>query len=173
MASLADINEDVQEEIEARVSTIASAATVAEIGDEFEYVAEYFQVMAAWHLLVQFDARRFRRHLVHSGYTLRFLLQRAQSEGNTQSDHLAISRTQAFFNTVCAGHYELAAEIVALSPREWIPDGEYEDDFCYMQFMHTVATTAEVDREFLGALLDRFEMVLEGESTARLALCRA
>jgi hypothetical protein len=174
MDRLREIQEEARDRLEEKLSVIASGLPVAQIAEECEAAIELFQAVATSRLMLSFDTVGYQKHLAFSGYGLRYLLQRCQTEGTVDLCHLAISRTEAFFNVLAVGHTALAADIVARSPREWTPDGEYEDDYSYMAFLHHFALEPDqIDRSALEALLKRFERSLEGAPSPRLAICRA
>ncbi len=60
-----------------------------------------------------------------------------------------------------------------LAPGGWRPDCEYEDDFCYAQFLHHLLAVEPWRGPPANAILERFEAALEGTGSARLAVCRA
>lgn len=122
-------------------------------------------------LMVEGHTDAFYTELVISAYGRKHYLARCLQQ-NYQDFYAACGRWDAFFDALAARQTDIAIDIADLSPPDWIPDGEYEDDFCYARFLHRLisgnASTAE-----LQALLDRFEQALEGASSARLALCKA
>ena len=77
-------------------------------------------------------------------------------------------------SAIASGKMDLALELIALSPEKWIPDGEYEDDFCYYYFFHNyIERFNKSDKHLLKGILDQFEKALEGAPSARLNICQA
>ena len=90
----------------------------------------------------------------------------------------ALSRTEALFDCLVGGDWPLALEIHDLSPLSWMPDGEYEESYCYHRLIH--AYVAEVlGRGAPGRARDwqrRLEVIVAdipeaGFDIARLQLC--
>lgn len=174
MDNLQEIRQNVIEQIKENLAIMASGAPISSIGLSFEETSSSFQTLASCNLLLSMNSDAFSRNLFFSGCTRRYYLDRSRTEENEDSDHLAISRTEALFDAIVARHDALASDIVRLSPANWIPDGEYEEDYCYTAFLHYHSFKgANVDRLVLGRLLDRFEEILEGEPSPRLDVCRA
>lgn len=174
MNRLQEIREEARDRLEEKLAVIAYGLPVTQIAGDHEAAIELFQAVATSRLMLEFDTEGFQKHLVFSGYGLRYLLRRCQIEETVDLCHLAISRTEAFFNVIGVGHTALAADIVARSPKKWTTDGEYEDDYCYMAFLHRFAVEpAQADQGMLDALLKRFERSLQGAPSPRLAVCRA
>ncbi len=174
MENLQEIRQNAIEQIKENVAVVASGAPMSSMGQPFEETSSLFQVLACCNLLLSMDYDAFSRNLFFSGCTRRYYLDRSRTEENKESYHLATSRTEAFFDAVVSRHDALASDIVRLSPDDWIPDGEYEEDYCYTAFLHHQSfEAADIDRLVPGRLLDRFEEVLEGDSSPRLDVCRA
>jgi hypothetical protein len=171
--SLAELREEVIDLLEDELSTIAGGAPVVTIGGNIERSSELFEALGIADLLLYADRDRYRKNLVLSGYGRRYHLRRIRDEG-ANTEYRAISRSQAFTDTLAARHSALAAEIVTLSPRAWVAEGEYEEDYCYHQFLHDFALAPlSADTAGLGGLLDRAEGALEGADDPRVQICRA
>jgi hypothetical protein len=172
--SLAELREEVVDLLEDELSTIAGGAPVEAIGASIERTSELFEALAIADLLLFADTERYRKNLVLSGYARRYHLRRIEREGAAGSEYRAISRSPAFVDTLAARHDALAREIAAASPRSWTQEGEYEEDYCYMQFLHDHAAGAASGRhDELAALLDRADVALEGGEDPRILACRA
>ena len=172
--SLAEAREEIVESIQDNLCVVAGGYPIRELADQFELLASSFQALAACNLLLSLDSEGFFRNLVLSGFTRHYFLSRTREERNDSDAHPAISRTESFFDTVAAGAFELAQEIVNLSPDCWVRDGEYEDDFCYYFFFHNFTRGFEDSKkELLESILIQFEKSLEGGTSNRLDICRA
>src|SRR6266567_1389714 len=144
---------------------------IDQYGKLTEDVSDKLRTLAITILLVEADTDLFCHNLIRSGRAREAFLQRCRQE-NFSDYHLAVSRNGALFDTLAAGDFELADRIAKLSPREWIPAGEYEDDYCFSQFFHLIVQRETQDTELAG-ILAQFERALDGESSASLDLCRA
>jgi hypothetical protein len=172
--SLAANRQELLELLKEHLAIIASGDAVHRLGASFEEAAQQFQAIGCCNLLLNMDPEGLYRNLVFSAYGRLYYLKRSRSESVENDLHLAISRNESFFDALAAGRLDLAREIVELSPRVWIPDGEYEDDFCYYAFFHQfIGRFEQSAREPLAAGLDRFEEVLDGAPSPRLDVCRA
>ncbi len=171
--SLAELRDEVIDLIEDELSTIAGGASVVAIGGNIERSSELFEALGIADLLLYADRDRYRKNLVLSGYGRRYHLKRIRAE-SASTEYEAISRSPAFADTLAARHASLAAEIVTLSPRAWIEEGEYEEDYCYRQFLHDFALVPlSADTPGLSGLLDRAEGALDGADDPRGQICRA
>ncbi len=154
------------------LGVVAGGYPVAEIGGIFEGLSQDFQSLAACNLLLFGAGNGFFRNLFTSGYTRRYFLRRCRAETGLQNEYMAISRSQSFFDVVAAGSLDLAREIATLSPTEWIPDGEYEDDFCYVWFLHSfIQDLVRPDNAYMSSVLERFERCVSKDTSARLEIC--
>lgn len=172
--SLQDTEEDLLDQVKEGLAVVAAGGSVREAGDVFESLAAALQARACCRLLTSMDRAGFFKNLVLSAYARRYYLRKSREQHSAESLNLAISRTESFFDAVAAGAMDLAREVVDLSPTEWIRDGEYEDDFCYYHFLHCyVRTFPAPDVRQLGAVLTRFERVLDGKPSPRLRACRS
>jgi hypothetical protein len=169
-----EIHQLILPEIQESLLFFAGGYRMDETGNIFDKLSECFQILAICHLLETGDIDQFRENLVRSGHARRYFLRKSREEGNIRDNHLALSRTDAFLDSVVAGHLELAKEIADLSVQQWEPDWEYEDDYYYLRILHNMVRNPE---EKSGAqfeeLITRFEKSLEGGSSPRLNVCRA
>lgn len=144
---------------------------VEQLGGICEDVCAKLRTAAVIALVAKGDHRLFTHNLVRSGRCRLRYLQRVRQAGQPDY-HDASSRTAGYFDAVAAADFGLAREIVALTPREWRVEAEYEDDWCHAQVAHAViAPVADATR--VTELLQRWEQVLDGQPDARLPVLRA
>jgi hypothetical protein len=172
MPSLAQTRQDLIDLIKEGLGVIASMDPVASVGQYFESVCAGFQGLAICNLLLNLDSAGFAKNLVLSGYTRRYYLRRSESESTGESLHDAISRTSGFFDAIVGGSPDVATEIATASIDHWIPDGEYEDDYCYQAFWQQLLQHGQ-QHAGLAALLERFLAVLEDSPNPRYLVCKA
>lgn len=169
-----EIHEQVILEIRTNLAVVASGSPVGKISAIFEELSAYFQALGICHLLEFADTEQFKENLVRSGHARRYFLKKSQEEGNNNDNRFAISRSEAFLDAVAAGNLGLAEEIANLSTSRWEADWEYEDDFSFYHFLHTIVLTAHNPPESqLEAILEIFQNALEGADSLRLDVCRA
>jgi hypothetical protein len=172
--SLAENRDMTLESIKEGLGVVASLDPVATIGAYFESLVQGFQARGIYDLLVDVDSEALFKNLLFSAYTRRYYLQRNAAEGDTENEFLATSRTTSFFDAIAAGHPGLATEIAALSPKRWIPDGEYEDDYCYYDFFHELLPQLpKPEPTILEPILAQFAKAAEGKLTPRYFICES
>jgi len=172
--SITEKREEIIDKIQENLSVVAGGHPMLELGEIFEELASCFQALGSCNLLLYMDQDRFYGNLIYSGFTRRYFIKRSQIEENRSDEHLAISRNESFFDVIAAGSFGLAREIVELSPKHWISDGEYEDDFAYYYFFHNYIQEFEnSDKAKLNDILSQFEKSLEDDSSRRFNICKA
>jgi hypothetical protein len=156
------------------MASLFAGLPVSETGDEFERLSSLFQGLGICDLLTRGNVDGFRENLVRSGQSRRSFLRRSQIEGNTDSPHLALSRTEAFLDCMAAGDLVLAHEIAHLSRDTWNPNWEYEEDHYFYLFLHRLVDPSSGQRDTaLRESVDRIEIVLEGAKWPQLDVLRS
>jgi len=143
-----------------------------QLGEVVVQVAAKLRAAAIMVLLSTGDSDTFFHNLIRSGRCRIAYLRRLRSEGITRAHHQASGRVGPFLDAVAAADFTSAREIVALSPTDWLQGHEYEDDFCYAQMVHRLIIVP-TDLTRLESYFSRFEQVVDGQSDARLDVCRA
>ena len=167
------IRDEMSTTVEFDVDEITGNTDPREIGSLCEEISQQFRCLAICRLLTGGDTNGYYHDLIRSGCTRLHYLKCCHREEFFESPRVAASRSAAFFDALAAHQFELVAEIGALSARQWRPDDEYEEDFCYAHFLHRYLTFGEDLDEELEATLQQFETALEGDFSARLTVCRA
>lgn len=144
---------------------------VKELGRLSMELAGKLRALAIITLLVKGDIDRFYYTLIRSGNVREIYLQRLSENGIEQDHHRVSGRYEPLLDAIAAGDLALARRIVDISPADWQKGHEYEDDYCYAQILHRLIQETPPEQEIL-PLLEQFEAYLEGESSARLDLCR-
>ena len=171
---LNEIHQNIVLDIKSNLEIVASGSPMRDIGYTFEELSTQFQVLGICQLLEYADIAEFRVNLVRSGYSKRYFLRKSEEQENTDDHHLALSRSEAFLDTIAADHLELAQEIARLSLRKWVADWEYEDDYYYYYFLHTVVIAYDnLPKTQLKSILNKFESSLEGLGSLRFEICKS
>jgi len=157
-------------EIRSNIAFLTAGLPVRDSAGNIEELSRLFQGLAICHLLESLDHGQFRENLVRSGHARRYFLRSSLEQGNVTSKYLALSRTEALLDTLVAGDLKLARSIAELSPTEWNPDWEYEDDFCFYNFLQQ--SILQASRDDMAKTLVRFEAALEGGSSSRLRVLK-
>lgn len=141
-----------------------------ELPEVFDRISVCYQGLGIALVLMTGERTRFRECLVRSAWARLHLLQVATTLQPPPRQR-ATSYGEGFLDAVAAGHWLVAGEIAALSPSDWVPEGEYEDDFCYFRLLFGFADEVPPPAAAVAALLARFARALEGQPSPRLALC--
>jgi hypothetical protein len=112
----------------------------------------------------------FHHNLIRSGRVRERYLARCVSEGHLFDHHRSSGWYSALMDTLAAGEFDLARRIADLSPEEFRPGHEYEDDYCYVQLINGLIGSGKGRSQ---PLLSEFEAYTEGEPSARLDLIRS
>lgn len=156
------------------MSAVSAGVEGAEFGELTERLCLQFQALGICSLLIDLDPEGFSRNLCQSAFARRFFLRKSLERVDSPNLYWAVSRTESVFDAIAAGADGVAREIVGLSPVDWMPDGEYEDDFSYFKLVHElVRANYTLDPAMSQALLDRFEKALAQRADIRLRLCSA
>lgn len=163
-----DVREALTEEVQQDLLLVASGHPIDALGQTLENLSRCLQSLAICHLLESGVTTKFRDNLARSAFARRYFLSRSAAAGNAGDRRLALSRTEAFFDALAAGHGALAREIAALSIDRWRPQWEYEDDFYYVLFLHRVVMqpTALGEQPFIESQ-QRFEASAAPDTAAR------
>lgn len=159
------------ENLQEHLALIAANHPVAEVGQVYEETEECFEAVACCALLLSVDRAGFQRHLFWSALARRYFLQRSKEQGSADDFRCARSRSNAVFCAVAAGDVALAVEVGDLSPVQWNPEGEYEEDFAYHLLLHRFLKGA--DTQSRAVALRDFAKALDGTSSPRFDVCQA
>jgi hypothetical protein len=141
-----------------------------QLGEMAAEVSVKLRAIAAFHLLRPGKTNSFYHNLIRSGMVRRQYLRRVLDAGLLEDHFRGSGHYLPFCDAIVAGDFPLVENIVDLSPAEFLAGHEYEDDYCYAQVLHGLAT----GRNQRGPeLLARFERYLEGETSARYSVAKA
>ena len=177
---LAEIQELNLEEIQDILSIIVDGHPMSDIGEEMQFLSQGFEARGIGHLLLDFDPAALHRNLQRSAHARRFFLRKSREQGSPDPTFVALSRTDALFDCIAGGDWALAKDILDLSPLSWMPDGEYEEDYCYHGLIHAyvAGTRGWGDPDMALRWLRRLEPIVENIpdsaiDVARLELCES
>jgi len=112
----------------------------------------------------------FYHNLIRSGLVRERYLTRCVQEGHLLDHHRSSGWYSAMMDTLAGGEFHLARRIAELSPSDFRPGHEYEDDFCYIQLIHSlIGVTTRPAQD----LLAEFEAYVEDEANVRLNVIRS
>ncbi len=145
---------------------------IAQLGGLSLEVSTKFRALAIVTLLTEGQPDLFHHNLIRSGRARQLYLERLRRENIESDHHRASGRYKPLLDLVAANDIERARVIISLSPRDMMNRHEYEDDYCYAQVMHSFVEGSRAEPE-IPAFLNRLEEYLDGDPSARLAVCRA
>lgn len=143
----------------------------SELGPSCEELCVLFRTAGIGALLLELDIDRFYHMLISSGLTKVFLLQQTAPEEKDLSRFCKITKANGFFDSVAANRFDVAEKIAVTSPQKWMERYEYEDDYCYILFLHNMIRGGK--KSLKEKIINRFEMILEGESSPKYDVCYA
>jgi hypothetical protein len=159
---------------------VAAGHPMSEIGEDLQSLSQAFEARGIYHLLLDFDVPAFTMNLQRSAHARRYFLRKSAEQDSDDDLFVALSRTDALFDCIAGGDWSLAPEIYRLSPPEWTPRGEYQEDYYYHGLIHAhvVSVIGNGDPELPKIWRDRLEAVVSAIpqsdlDVARLELCTA
>lgn len=155
------LSEDAQEVL----GQVASGLPVARLSAELERASRVFQALACCHLLERLDSEAFRVNLLHSVHARLYFLRRSRQESYTQDRRLALSRTEALFDALAAGHDATLEALMLASIDHHVSGWEYEEDFLYHRWIQALSRAA--DQVELQALARRRRVALAQPADTR------
>jgi len=175
---LKDIHDLNLDEIKEILSIVATGIPMSDIGEQMQFLSQALEARGIGFLLLDFDTAAFFRNLQRSAHARRFFLRKSREQDSTDTVFLALSRTDALFDCIAGGDWLLAKDILDLSPLSWMPEGEYEEDYCYHGLIHAylAGIRGSGDPQMAQQWLGRLETVVENIKdsdldVARLMLC--
>jgi hypothetical protein len=142
----------------------------AMLGPAAEKLTQYYRALAICVLADDLDVDGFFVWLLHSPLTWRHYLVSVGSKGVGDPRYLAASNVGPLLDAMAARQWKLAVRLGSLSSPTWLQGTEYEDDFCYGDFLRRVASESSAGLE---ALFLRWQKALEGGADPRLEVARA
>src|SRR5712691_7196836 len=109
-------------------------------GEVAEEVSEKLRTLAIISLLVDGDSNLFCHNLMRSARQRRWYLELCQRKPECRDFRYAAGRMEGFWDAMAAGDVGSASAIATLSPLEWMPEAEYEEDFCYARIIYGLLT---------------------------------
>ena len=171
--NLIELHDHIKIYLDFIIEFVERDPSVQSIGKRCHEISRHYRALGICALLAEADINDFCHNLIRSAQTREYFLERCRRENYLSDFYFAVSFNGPFFDAVAANQFGLAEKIVQLSPQEWRARDEYEDDFAYAHFLHGLVVNQREGYAEGAAILDRFERVLEGASSPRLAVCRA
>lgn len=141
-----------------------------EKGDLINKLVEQTQALAIMVLLVRGNSDSFYHNLIRAALIRKRFLSELLEAGKTQVYHQCSGRIQGFLSAAAAQDFDLAREIVQLSPGRFQNEMEYEEDYCYAQLLYHLAAQHLNDQQ-IQTLIARYEEL--ANETVRTDVIRA
>lgn len=147
-------------------------ALVEGLGDLSLEVSNKLRTLAILAILAEASTDGFVHSCTRAARARKLYLQRLKNDGIDSDHHFVSGCYEPLLDAIAAGDMTLVQEIDKLSPTDFRPPDEYEDDFCYAQLLLRLCRNSVPEAE-LEPLLNRFETYLDGDDNPRLPICRA
>jgi len=138
--------------------------------EEMEDFCRHHRAFGICRLSGEADVDGFFHHLIQSALTRRHYLQAAQAAGGGEPRYRRMSMLEPVFDAMAARQWRLATGLCQLMAQEWTEGEEYEDDFCYGDFLRRALSEPATD---VTAPFSRWERVLDGATDHRLEVARS
>lgn len=170
METLAAISDELVTYLEFHIDGALSSASVEQQASDADAVCLYYQAVGICELLLDGEVDAFFHHLIRSAQSRLWLLERSRRTPGYPRRAIKASNTRGLNAAIAARQWPLARAIAESTTSDWWSDVEYEDDFCAAHFVHRHLLSAQEAE--LRDILARFEVALEGQSSATFDLCR-
>lgn len=145
---------------------------VEKVGDLSLEVSYKLRTLAILALLSNASTDGFVHSCTRAARTRRLYLRRLADAGIERAHHRVSGCYEPLLDAIAAGDMRLAGEIEELSPPDFRPPDEYEDDYCYAQILQRLCREPVPEAD-LQPLIDRLDRYLDGDNNPRLPICRA
>jgi hypothetical protein len=163
-----ELLEDLSEAIDLFTEVAEERVDLLRLGNVFEQLSMYYRALGICHLSAKGAVGDFLQYLVQSALTRRHYL--AGVAGGGEARYRRASFLDTVLDAMAARQWRLSASLFQSVAQTWTEGEEYEDDFCYADFLRRIATDAPAG---IDDLLTRWEAVLEGHADVRLDVARA
>jgi hypothetical protein len=157
----ATLGPEIAMHIDDLISHIEAAEGKPELAILTEDLSIHYRALGICVLADDADPEVFFRWLIHSALTRRHYLKSVGTRGLGEPRGSRASLVDPLLDAVAARQWTLAADISAASSPSWLEGEEYEDDFCYGDFLRRALTESAFGSE-THALLARWRRALEG-----------
>lgn len=171
MIDLSVLYPDLDAIIELKLQDLIRAWKLGELGELCEELCVAYRAAGIAALLLDLDTDRMHHMFIRSGLTRVFLLERMTPEDRDGSRFCKVTRANGFFDSIAANQLDLGRRIIALGPQQRHDRFEYEEEYCYVRFLHELLQGGGQDEQ--NRLLDRWKTLLEKTTDARYDVCRA
>jgi hypothetical protein len=156
--------------IEGSIAQAKRAEGSARLGPIAERLSQLYRALAICLLADETDPDGFFHWLVHSPLVWRHYLITVGTKGLGDLKAMGASNVDPVLDAMAARQWKLAAHIAGLLSPNWLEGQEYEDDYCYGDFLRRLVTGTETG---MADLLSRWRDALEGGDDPRLAIAQA
>jgi hypothetical protein len=140
----------------------------AALGPIVEEICSHYRALAICIFAEDGDVNEFFHWLLHSPLARRHYLRSVYAVGAGEPRDGRASLVDPVLDAMAARQWKLAAEINVLQSPMWVPGEEYEDDFCYADFLRRISSGADVDE-----VLEKWTASLDGGSDPRREVAQA
>jgi len=145
---------------------------VEKVGDLSLEVSYKLRTLAILALLAEASTDGFVHSCTRAARARRLYLRRLAAAGVQRSHHLVSGCYEPLLDAIAAGDMQLVHDIDRLTPADFRPPDEYEDDYCYAQLLQRLCREPVSEAE-LQPFVERFVRYVDGAVNPRLELCQA
>lgn len=133
-------------------------------------VSACYRTLAACALLLESDFNTYFAYLGNAAYARLDFLRKANASADIDPRYLALSKDLGFASALAANDWALAEEISKLSRMTHSETVEYEDDFLFHYFLHSLLLDPD-NKQKQQNILDRWFDVLGGAESGYYDVC--
>jgi hypothetical protein len=159
---------ELSEDIDILVEVAEERKDLTRLGNVFEQLSTRYRALGICRLSAEGDVEEFFQYLVQSALTRRHYLAGVVNGGDLR--YRRASFVDPAFDAIAARQWRLVVDVFRLVAHEWSEGEEYEDDFCYAEFVRRAVTDPTVPAD---DVLARWERALEGGRDLRLDVARS
>jgi hypothetical protein len=162
--------EDLGDEVEFLVEVAEERGDAVRLGSVYEQLCAAYRALGICLLSGDGDVDGFFGYLIQSSLTRLHYLQAVRPAGGGEARYRRASFVDPAFDAIATRQWRLAGRIFAEMAPTFTEGEEYEDDFCYADFIRRLVDPSPVGVQ---ELLAHWEDVLEGGQDRRLDVAKA
>jgi len=157
---------DIVTELNIHIQWVEQCPDPQRVAEFSEEVCLQYRALAICLFAGDADIDEFFHYLLHSPLTRKVHLVKARQDGQGESATMRASFVEPVLDAMAARQWKLAADVSGLSAPAWMEGSEYEDDFCYADFLRRLLQGQEDSS--IGEVLARWRRALESGVDQRL-----
>ncbi len=157
-------------QIETLIGWARQKEGTAGLGEKTEDLCRSYRALAICTLSEGADTTGFFHWLLHSPIMRKYYLETVDQKGLGAPQYRRVGFVDPILDAMAARQWELAVQIGHLSATDWLEGFEYEEDYCYGEFLRLAARGAMTE---IPVVLSRWARVIGGGEDLRLTLAES